>query len=465
MVAGANQRLNLFSMRSRLPVRPMVLTIALVVLVLHAITIWWAQGLWQPRSQIKLMAEPVYARLIKAREPAALPRPRQGIPQLTAKQPRAAISNTDAIATRPVPQSLPKPAPAPPEAAKVETKVTPKAEKVRIPAAPALKPLFAALGEDRIAPVPEPAEEIEPFADAQSNPTPSSTPLATLGAEPTPALEEANQGKQLASTELAEPTVVSTAAASPSNTESLGVANGGSNSTGRADVYQDWPQDTRINVKISGYFRGQVTGSGAVTWQREAEKYQARVVVSFGLGGFTMTSQGTVTDAGLVPSIFEESIVGRLRNARFEEDAITIGSGKRIPRAGLPGGVGAGTFQDSASQFVELAWRFATGRATLAPGATVTYWLGRPEGLYQYIYDISGPEPMNLPKFGTVNTWHLTPRPIPGLKPDAIYGEIWIAPSLQYLPVKIRMRNAQGVYLDLLVDTVEQSDQSAKLQK
>jgi hypothetical protein len=178
-----------------------------------------------------------------------------------------------------------------------------------------------------------------------------------------------------------------------------------------------------------------------------------------------MTSQGTVTDEGLKPQIFEESIVGRLRGAHFEDEAITIGSGKRIPRAGLPGGLGTGTFQDSASQFVELSWRFATGRATLAPGSTVTYWLGRPEGLYQYIYDISGPEPMELPKFGTVNTWHLTPRPIPGLKPDAIYGEIWIAPSLQYLPVKIRMRNAQGVYLDLLVDTVEQSDAAPKLQK
>jgi hypothetical protein len=223
-------------------------------------------------------------------------------------------------------------------------------------------------------------------------------------------------------------------------------------------VYQDWPDDTRINVKISGYYRGKVTGSGSVTWQREQGKYQARVAVSFGLGGFTMTSQGEVTEQGLIPRVFEENLVGSLRSAHFAEDAITIGSGKRIPRAGLPGGMGVGSFQDSASQFVELSWRFATGRAILAPGSTVTYWLGRPEGLYQYIYDVSGPEPMDLPKFGSVNTWHLTPRPIPGLKKDAIHGEIWIAPSLQYLPVKIRMRNEQGVYLDLLVDTMEQTN-------
>ncbi len=447
-------------MRRRLLSRPMLWLLALVVVCLHAITLWWAQNLWQPRSQIKLMAEPVYARLIQAKEPAALPRPRAAA-QSAGAQPRAAVSNTNSIATRPVRQPAPPPVPAvpppPPPVPKAAEAKAQAAEKIRIPAAPAAQPLFAALGEDEIAPLPEPAEEIEPFEeDAQALPSPTQTPMPGPNPSGQPELAPSPH-TELAANEVEVPA----ATAAPADAQ----ANGGQASTGSADVYQDWPNNTRINVKISGYFRGQVTGSGSVTWQREAEKYQARVAASFGIAGFTMTSQGAVTDEGLKPQIFEESLAGRLRSAHFEDEAITIGSGKRIPRAGLPGGLGTGTFQDSASQFVELAWRFATGRATLAPGATVTYWLGRPEGLYQYIYDISGPEPMQLPKLGTVNTWHLTPRPIPGLKPDAIYGEIWIAPSLQYLPVKIRMRNAQGVYLDLLVDTVEQADKGSELQK
>ena len=438
----------------RLPVRLMFLAIALAVLVLHAAVLWWSYGMWQSRSQIQLMAEPVYARLIQAREPAALPRPRPGVQQPRAGEPRAAVNNADSIATRPVPAPLAQaaPIPVPPEPTKTTDKASiPQTEKVQIPAAPASKPLFAALGEDEIAPLPKPEEEMEPFADASPEPKPS--PVATLNPEPTPVL---TQGAEAVAS-AASDSVVDVYATATNATDPGATLDGAS-----GDAYPDWPNDTRINVKISGYFRGKVTGSGSVTWQRQAEKYQARVSASFGIGGFTMTSQGSVTDAGLNPQIFEESIVGRLRSARFEDDAITIGSGKRIPRTGLPGGLGTGTFQDSASQFVELAWRFATGRAMLAPNSTVTYWLGRPEGLYQYIYDISGPEPMALSKFGTVNTWHLTPRPIPGLKPDAIYGEIWIAPSLQYLPVKIRMRNAQGVYLDLLVDTVEQSDAAPK---
>jgi hypothetical protein len=446
-------------MRRRPFLRPIVLAIALAVLLLHGMALWWAHGLWQPRSQIKLMAEPVYARLIQAKEPAALPRPRTGAQTPNSSKPRAAVSNNDAIATRPLPAPIPQPV-APPKAAE---KPAAAPEKIQIPVAPAAKPLFAALGEDKIAPVPEPVEEIEPFASAveKIEPSPRPSAVASVTGMAEPAEAAASQTWMAASPEAPASALDASVTANATSP----AANGGLASTSSADVYQDWPNDTRINVKITGYFRGKVTGSGSVTWQREAEKYQAQVKVSFGLGGFTMTSQGAVTDDGLLPKVFEENIVGRLRSAHFEDDAITIGSGKRIPRAGLPGGLGIGSFQDSASQFVELSWRFATGRATLAPGSTVSYWLGRPEGLYQYIYDISGPEPMDLPKFGTVSTWHLTPRPIPGLKPDAVYGEIWIAPSLQYLPVKIRMRNAQGVYLDLLVDTMEQSDSADKLQK
>ena len=100
-------------MRRRLPVRFMLLAIALAVLVLHAAVLWWSYGLWQPRSQIKLMAEPVYARLIQAREPAALPRPRQNMQKPAAGQPRAAVNNADSIATRPVPPALAQAAPIP----------------------------------------------------------------------------------------------------------------------------------------------------------------------------------------------------------------------------------------------------------------------------------------------------------------------------------------------------------------
>ena len=425
-----------------------LLTLGLLALAVHGAALWWAQGIWQPASKIKLLPEPIYARLLTPKEPARLPRPQPNqSPQNAApKAPRAAVDNSTAIATRPLPEP---PAPKPVEPPKPIKPIPPapaepKAPKVKIPPPPAeSKPLFAALGED-----PKfSAEPIEEIIDEPSpSPSPQAQPTAALAqAEPTAApLPTASPAPAVAQTPDQAPDAV------PKQTPDTAPA--------YADGYPDWPLDTRINLKASGYYRGKVTGSGAVTWQRQQNEYQARVQVSFGLGGFSMTSQGEVTPEGLNPRIFEEAALGNVRSAQFETEAVTIGNGKRILRAGLAGGQGTGSFQDSASQFIELAHRFATGRSPLLAGSTVSYWLGRPEGLYQYVFDISGPTLMELPKLGVVSTYHLVPRPIPGLNKDAIYGEMWIAPSLQYLPVKIRMRNQAGTYLDLVVETLEQAN-------
>ena len=62
---------------------------------------------------------------------------------------------------------------------------------------------------------------------------------------------------------------------------------------------------------------------------------------------------------------------------------------------------------------------------------------------------------MRTPKFGPVESFHLKPRPLE--KPRGnINVEMWFAPSLQYLPVKIRITMGEGSYLDLIVDHIEQ---------
>lgn len=423
-----------------------LITLGLLALAVHGAALWWTQGIWQPASKIKLLPEPIYARLLTPKEPARLPRP-QSTENAAQKAPRTAVDNSTAIATRPLPEPpAPKPA-EPPKAIKPAPIAAPakaSAPKVKIPPPPAeSKPLFAALGDD-------PKFSREPIEEIIDEPRPSPSPQA----QPTAALAQAEAtaaGLPIASSAPAV-AQASTAVPDPALNQTPDTA------PAYADGYPDWPLDTRINLKASGYYRGKVTGSGAVTWQRQQNEYQARVQVSFGLGGFSMTSQGEVTPEGLNPRIFEEAALGNVRRAQFEGDAVTIGNGKRILRAGLAGGSGTGSFQDSASQFIELAHRFATGRSPLLAGGTVSYWLGRPEGLYQYVFDISGPTLMELPKLGVVSTYHLVPRPIPGLNKDAIYGEMWIAPSLQYLPVKIRMRNQAGTYLELVVETLEQAN-------
>lgn len=221
-------------------------------------------------------------------------------------------------------------------------------------------------------------------------------------------------------------------------------------SDARADAQSldRWPTDTRLTYQLSGQFRGPLYGDAHVLWQREGTRYQVRLDVRIQVFGTQiLTSQGEVTPDGLLPRAYEELRPGKRRFAQLGDDVILLENGRTLPR---PPGV-----QDTASQFVELSQRFATGKELLEVGRSVSVWLARPGGVDQWTYDIVDRAQLRTPRLGEVEAFHLRPRPI--ANPRGNYtAEMWIAPSLQYLPVRIRVMMGSEAWLDLLVDQIEQ---------
>jgi hypothetical protein len=209
-----------------------------------------------------------------------------------------------------------------------------------------------------------------------------------------------------------------------------------------------WPADTHLTYQLSGQFRGPLYGDAHVQWQREGARYQVRLDVRIQVFGTQiLTSQGEVTPDGLLPRAYEELRPGKRRFAQLGDDVILLENGRTLPR---PPGV-----QDTASQFVELSQRFATGKESLEVGRSVSVWLARPGGVDQWTYDIVDRAQLRTPRMGEVEAFHLKPRPI--ANPRGNYtAEMWIAPSLQYLPVRIRVMMGSEAWLDLLVDQIEQ---------
>lgn len=208
-----------------------------------------------------------------------------------------------------------------------------------------------------------------------------------------------------------------------------------------------WPVDTRLRYDVTGHWRGPVYGNARVLWQRADGKYQVRLDVDLGLFSQVLTSQGEVTPQGLLPHVYEEQRPGKRRIARIGEQVVTLETGRTLPR---PDGV-----QDTASQFVELSQRFATGQEKLEVGRTVSVWLARPGGVDHWTYDIVEKEVLRLPRIGEVEAFRLVPRPID--KPRGNFtAEMWFAPSLQYLPVRIRVNMGTEAWIDLLVERIEQ---------
>jgi len=305
-------------------------------------------------------------------------------------------------------------APAPIAAAPAEAPVSkpnqPTALVRRSPPAPRkrAKPIPAPTVAEATPETPEPPEPPASAAQAERAPVPEP---AAPAAEPPPA-----------------PPVAAASAADPA-------------------FLADWPRDTRLTYRLSGNYRGELHGSARVLWQRTGTRYQAVVEMDAGLlASLAFSSQGEIAGAGLHPEVYEETVRGRRRGVRLG-DELRLNDGTSAPR---PPGV-----QDTASQFVELGHRFATGQVQPAPGVQIRFALARPGGVDEWIYDVVGEETVQLPRLGPVAAWHLKPRRLD--KPRGpLMAEMWFAPSLQYLPVRIRISQDEGTYLDLLVQTIEQ---------
>jgi hypothetical protein len=217
----------------------------------------------------------------------------------------------------------------------------------------------------------------------------------------------------------------------------------------------EWPRSTRLSYVLTGHYRGPVDGQASVEWLREGNRYQVHLEVSVGpsfapLLSRRMSSDGVVGPDGLTPLRYDEQTLVALRSPRglavhFEGPFVRLANGAVVPR---PEGV-----QDTASQFVQLTWLFTTQPERLRPGQSVDLMLALPRRVELWTYDVQGDEVLHTPA-GVIDTVHVRPRR-PARAGD-LTAEVWIAPSLQFLPVRIVIRQDAETFVDLLLKRLPQ---------
>lgn len=211
----------------------------------------------------------------------------------------------------------------------------------------------------------------------------------------------------------------------------------------------EWPLSTRLRYQLTGHFGGAVHGDAEVEWLRQGRRYQVRLQVSVGpaLAPFVtrqMVSEGELGPEGVRPLRYDEDTRQLLRRRqaalRFADGQVEfgLGSGRREP---APEGV-----QDTASQFVQLTWLVLSGRLPLTVGAQVTLPLALPRRLYAWRYEVVGQEVLDTP-IGTLPAWEL--RPHVDDARGTLRATVWLAPSLQFLPARIRIVQDDETWVDL----------------
>ncbi|MDH4051333.1 MAG: DUF3108 domain-containing protein [Rubrivivax sp.] len=214
----------------------------------------------------------------------------------------------------------------------------------------------------------------------------------------------------------------------------------------------EWPPSTRLRYALTGNYRGPIEGSAQVEWLRQGDRYQVFLDVLIGvpfapLITRQMRSEGQVAADGLHPRLFEERTRLLWRDPRvfridFEPTAVRLPGNRRVWR---PAGV-----QDAVSQFVQLTWRFTTDPSQLSTGHVLVVPLALPSHVGTWIYDVGMAQTLYTPA-GPVDAVHVRPRRQARAGGDLV-AEMWFAPSLQYLPVRILIRQDAQTYVDLLVD-------------
>ena len=308
---------------------------------------------------------------------------------------------------------LPAPAPSKPAARVIQSarvSAKPSAAKTLAPAASPLPaeaaPLLAA------APVlPEPAL-----------PEPAAPPLPAAPAEATPGQTDTQPQAQAPAAQTETPPAV----AAPQSAQSPSALS--------------IPSSVRLTYKMTGLSRGlNYHANGELNWRREANRYESSMVVSaFLLGSRSMTSVGEVTADGLAPKRFGDKARNELA-AHFDADKGKITFSANRPE--LPWQRGA---QDRLSVFFQLAGLLAGQAGAVPTGTRIALYTVGPRDAETWTFIVESMENLNLP-VGDIKALRVTREPLREFDQKI---ETWFAPSMSYWPVRIKITQSNGDFVD-----------------
>ena len=208
------------------------------------------------------------------------------------------------------------------------------------------------------------------------------------------------------------------------------------------------PGSVRLLYKMVGMAKNlNYQADAELAWKTDGDSYQAMMKVSaFLVGSRSMTSVGKITGSGLAPTRFADKFKTELA-AHFEAD-----KGKITFSANTPDTPWIQGAQDRVSVFLQLGGMLAAKPQDFPPGSNITFLTIGPREADTWTFVIESEETLSLMN-AQMPTLKLTRKPRKEFDQKV---EIWFAPSLGYLPVRNRITQQNGDFIDQqLVEVVK----------
>jgi hypothetical protein len=200
------------------------------------------------------------------------------------------------------------------------------------------------------------------------------------------------------------------------------------------------PGSVRLKYAMTGRSKNlDYTASAELDWLQDGQTYEAKMVVSaLFLGSRSMSSSGRITADGLTPTRFADKSRSE-RAAHFQADKGKISFSANTPDAPWLRGA-----QDRLSVFLQLGSLLAGDPAKYQPGSTLAVYTVGPREADTWTFAVGENETLRLPP-GDMHTVKLTRQAQRDYDQTV---EIWFAPSLDYLPVRSRITQQNGDFID-----------------
>ena len=197
----------------------------------------------------------------------------------------------------------------------------------------------------------------------------------------------------------------------------------------------------RLNYGIQGEVKGlSYQASGELLWAHDGRDYEARLEVSaFLLGSRVQGSRGRITPEGLQPQRFSDRS-RRERTTEFDHALGQVRFSEGAPTVPLTPGM-----QDQLSVFMQLASLLASQADSYPPGTELTLQVADYRKAESWRFVVNEEETLRLPG-GEVVTRKISRIVNPGA--DELRVELWLAPSLGWLPARLRVSQPSGDYID-----------------
>jgi len=172
---------------------------------------------------------------------------------------------------------------------------------------------------------------------------------------------------------------------------------------------------------------------------QDGKTYDARMEIShFLLGSRVQTSTGQLTNFGLEPTRFGDKVRSEVA-AHFDYEKNTITFSANTPDVPLLRGA-----QDQLSVLMQLAAMFGADPKGFPQGSTLPFQAVGPRSAESWVFTVGTTEKLQMPG-GDINAIRLW------RDPNGEYDaktEIWLAPDVGFLPVRIRLTQPNGDFVD-----------------